>query len=139
MTMSVAGPQRADLRLFAHAAEDRGDAHRKMLRVSAHIFLDLQNEFARRRDDQRPRASAPSRSRWRSEPGENGQRECRRFSRAGLGDADEVMPGEDRRDGGGLDRGGFGVAGVLHGVQNFGVKAKVAKGHGIKNMGLGQV
>jgi hypothetical protein len=68
----------------------------------------------------------------RGEPGEHGQRERRRLARAGLRDADEVVPGENRRDGGGLDRRGLGVAGVLHGVQNFGVKAKAAKWHGIK-------
>ena len=65
--------------------------------------------------------------RLRREPGENGQRERRRLAGAGLRDADEVVPREDRRDGGGLDRRGLGVAGFLHGLQNFGIKAKCAK------------
>ena len=61
-----AGAERLDLRTFAHAAENRRHAQRQMLRVGAHILLDLHDEFARRRDDQRahpallPAAQAPA-------------------------------------------------------------------------------
>jgi len=52
-----------------------------------------------------------------------------RFAGAGLCDANEVVPGENLRDGGGLDGSRLGVAGVPDGFEDVGLEAKVAKGH----------
>ena len=117
-----------DLRVFAHPAENRGDRQRQMLRVSLHVLLDLHDEFARRRNDQHARAATLA-MRRRGELREDGQREGRRLARARLRDADEVVPRDDRRDGGGLNRRRFGVTGIRHRLQNPGIKAKLSKWH----------
>ena len=57
------------------------------------------------------------------------QHKGRRFAGAGLGDADQVLAGKDRRNGRGLDRSGFGVAGLLDGFENTGFEAQGAKWH----------
>ena len=57
-----AGTQRLDLRTFAHSAENRRHAQRKMFRVSAHVLLDLHHQLTRRRDHQRARAAPSDRS-----------------------------------------------------------------------------
>ena len=116
------GTQRLDLRAFAHSAENRGHAQRKMFRVGAHVLLDLHDELTRRRHHQRARAVC----RWSSycmraarELRQNRQNKSGGFSRAGLRDADDIVPRENERDGRDLDRSRLGVTGVLNGLQNL--------------------
>ncbi len=120
--------QGADLRLFAHAAENRGDSERQMPRVSAHVLLDLHGQFARRREDQQFGA-APRIRREQREFRQDGQRERRRLARARLGDANEVVPRQNRRDGSGLDGRRLGITGFGDRLQYFGVKSQCAKWH----------
>ena len=98
-----------------------------MPRVSPHVLLDLQHQLARRRDDQN--LCAATLTRLRRQLGEDGQRERRRLAGAGLSDADEVVPRDDRRDGGGLDGRRLRVTGFRDRPQNFGIKAKSVKWH----------
>ena len=123
-------PQRLDLRALADSAENRRDPQRQMLPVSAHILLNLHDEFARRRDDQRTRPAAQPACELR----EDWQGERRRLARACLRDADQVVTFEDQRDGGGLDRSRLGVTGFLNGFENVGIEAEGAKWHGLRTM-----
>ena len=145
--------KRLDLRPFAYTAINRGGAQGEVPAVCAHVLLDLRGQLTRRRHDERadaPRAlAAPE---WGRSEGGSGVRPrgratiaaCPRelredrqykgggFAGAGLCDANEVVPGENLRDGGGLDGSWFSVAGVLDGFENVGVEAKTAKGHGLE-------
>ena len=113
--------ERAYLRMFPHAAEHRGDCEMQMLGVSLDVLLDLDDEFARRRDDEHARAVARAAGLGR-EFGQHGQRECRRLARASLSDTDEIVPRNDRRDSSSLNRSRLGVTGILHRLENFGIK-----------------
>ena len=46
-----AGAKGVDLRIFADAAKNGGDAERQIFAIDFYVLLDLQNEFARGRDD----------------------------------------------------------------------------------------
>ena len=65
----------------------------------------------------------------RGELRQDRQNERRRLSRAGLRDADEIVPREDVRDGRGLDGSRLGVTGFLDRLQNLGGKIECSKGH----------
>ena len=115
-----------ELRVFAHAAENCGDCEMKMFAVGADVFVNLHDEFARRRDDEN--AGAVTRAAGlRREFGQHGQRERRRLASARLGDADEIVTGDDWRDGGSLNGRRLGVTGFLNGLEDFFVEAKCAK------------
>ena len=116
-----AGAQRADLRVEADAAVDRGRADRAA---------------ARRRSGRSPRPGARARGSGsrisarmtrgppagvRVEALEHRQHEGGRLAGAGLGAGEEVAAGEDERDRLGLDGGGFGVA--LRGRRRGGARA----------------
>ena len=122
------GAKRADLRLFTHAAKNGCDGKRKMFGVSADIFLDLHDEFARRRENQHAGAAIRTGGSLRSsELREHWQRERGGLARAGLRDADKIVPRDDRRDGGGLNGRWFGVTGFGDGLQNLGIQAEDLK------------
>ncbi len=105
--------ERLDLGTFSHAAEDRGHPEREILGVGPDVFLNLHHKLPRGRDDQGACAAAPRRVRRCGEHREDRQNKGGGLAGAGLGDADEVVTGEDLRDGLGLDGSGLGVAGVL--------------------------
>ena len=119
--------QSLDLRLFADPAVDRGHAQGQMFGVSPDILLDLHHEFARRGDDESPDFSPITRNEGRGQFAEDRENERRRFARAGLRDPDEIVTGQNLRDGGGLNGGGFGVTGFLDGFKNIGSEAKGTK------------
>ena len=125
-----AGAEGVDLRLFADAAKNRGGAQRKMFAVGPDVFINLHREFARGRKHQRADAAWLALARSARQPGQHWQRERRRFARAGLGNADEVVAGQNRRDGRQLNGRGFGVAGFFDSQQNLWIEAEGAKGHG---------
>ena len=60
---------------------------------------------------------------------QDGQHERRRFPRAGLRNPDKIVPGQNVRDGGHLNRGRLGVAGILNGLENLRGKIESAKRH----------
>ena len=111
------GTQRANLRLFADATEYGGDGEWKMFGVGADVFLDLHDEFARGREDEDTGAAVrPGGSLRGGELCKHRQRERGGLAGAGLRDADEVVTGDDRRNGGGLDGRRFGVTRFLDGL-----------------------
>ena len=112
--------ERLELRPEADAAEDGGAAEVGVLAVDADGFLDLEREFARRRDDEGadgPAARA-GRERLRDEPVDHRQHEGGRFAGARLSAADQVGALDGERDGLGLDGGGVLVAGVEDAAEN---------------------
>ena len=121
-----AGAEGADLGLFADAAKNGGYAQRQVPRVSPDIFLDLKDEFARGGED-KGAGTARGAADGIGQPGQHGQCEGGGLAGAGLGDADQIMTGDNRRNGLGLDGGGFGVAGFLHGLKDFGIETEDLK------------
>ncbi len=127
-----AGAKGVDLRIFADAAKNGGDAERQIFAIDFYVLLDLQNEFARGRDDERAGAARAAVAEHGRKLGQHRQRERRRLAGAGLRDADEVVAGDDGRNRRRLDGRGFGVAGFLDGLQNFRVETEGLKWHGGK-------
>ena len=100
-----------------------------MLAVAADVLLDLRRQLARRRNDEHADAPPAGIVAQPPELGEDRQYERGGLAGAGLSDADQVMSGKDMRDGGRLDRRGFGVTGLLDGFEDAGVEAKNTKRH----------
>ena len=121
--------QRLDLRPFAHPAKHRRHAQRQMPRIRAHVFLDLHDQLARRRHDQRLHPAPLTIRAGRGKFRQDRQDERRCLPRAGLRDADDVATGQDFRDGSELDRSRFGITGVLDGLENGKRKLERAKRH----------
>ena len=95
-----------------------------MTRVRADVLLDLHNELAGRRDDQSARAATAIRLiHARGEIMQNRQDECRRLSRAGLRNADDIAAREHLGNGGGLDGRGLSVASFLDCFVDAGLEA----------------
>ena len=119
--------QGADLSAVGGAADQRyGEQPFEFFAVFAHLFVDLQGEFARRGEDERARAFAFLFA--FDEAGEDGQDEGGGFAAAGLRGELQVAPGDGERDGLCLDGRRGGVAAVSDGFeQGFG-EVKVVKG-----------
>ena len=111
-----ARPQSIDLRVFPHPAEYRCNFQRQVAGVSPDVFINLQGEFAGRCQDQRARAGLATVAKDRRQPRQNGQREGRGLAGAGLGNANQIVPGDDWRDGGDLNRRRFGVTRFFDGL-----------------------
>ena len=123
--------QGADLRRLAHAAVNRGLPHGGIAAVGLETLADLQCQFARRREHQRADLpSAPVDAAL--DPAESlqgGQSERGRLAGSGLRTAQHVASFEDRRNGGGLNLGGGGVALRANGAQERLGKAEIFKLH----------
>ncbi len=125
--------QFGDLRPHVHAAVDADRAQREVLAVGLDRFLDLHRQFACRREDQRAHRVAGRRGGAVGVAGQlvqQRQGEARRLAGAGLRAAHDVVAGQDDGNGLGLDRGGFGVAGIMHGPEDFGRQPEVGEFHG---------
>jgi hypothetical protein len=96
------------------AADQERDVELVVRAVALEILLDLGGEFAGRLEDQRARHPGPGPALF--EQREHRQSERRGLAGAGLGDAQDVTPREDMRNGLGLDRGRRGVARGLDGL-----------------------
>ena len=112
---------RADLRALAHAAEDDGEAKRRMPAIAREALGDLRRKFTRRRKHQRLRLAAERRTRVARQALEqmieDRERERSRLAGSGLGDAEHVPALDGRRNRLGLDRGRMGVAVRRDGVE----------------------
>jgi hypothetical protein len=115
-------------RLGVHAA-DAGDDARLSLRVKPFEFaLDLQRQFARRRDDEGGgRELRFERVGLAQKLGREGETEGDGLAGAGLRGDDEIAPGGLIGQHGGLHGGGFGIAVFGQGFAQNGGKA--GKGH----------
>ncbi len=98
-----------DLRTFADAAVDEGVAEAQVLPVGLEAFADLGGEFPRGGEDEDAGGFAARAGGIFVQGVQDGEGKGGRFSGAGLGAAEEIAPGEEGRDGLGLDRGGGAV------------------------------
>ena len=94
----------ADLGAPRHAAEDEEGGKPGAAGHRPEACLDLDREFAGRREDQRPAGLGRHAPGHVEELVQDRQREGRGLAGAGLGDAEDVAAGELRRDRLGLDR-----------------------------------
>ena len=120
--------QGVHLVFLADAAEDHGLAKTKPLAVSAHLIGDLTGKLAGRREDESPRR-APIRGAGPvlCELVEDGQREGRGLTGAGLGNAQNVLAGKQFGNGPTLNRGGCNVVFCGKGLQDRLGKAEIRK------------
>ena len=93
-----------DLRVLVDAAKDDGMAQAEMAAIGPEAGVDLNRELARRREDQGARAAMVGADAVFGETLEQRQAERRGLAGAGLGDAQQVAAGQQRRDGADLDR-----------------------------------
>ena len=136
-----AGAERANLRIEADAAVDRGRADAAVGAVRPDALLDLEGELAGRGRG-RGRGSAGGsrrgdRATWAGhdrlavrEALEDRQHERGGLAGAGLGAGEEVAAGEDDGDRLALDGRGLRVALVGHGTEQFGRQPERIEGHG---------
>ena len=115
--------QRVDLRVFADSSIHRRAAKASMPAVIADVLFNLQHELACRSDDERAHTFAAHLRSMRGQPMENREDECGGLPRSGLGDPDDIVTGEDQRDGLALDWSRFGVAGLAHRFREIGAEA----------------
>jgi hypothetical protein len=111
------------------AAEDDGGFQIGETRIIADGRFDLRGEFARRFENEHARTG-----RVRAELRENGQRERRGLAGAGLRTADDVLAGEDQRNGAQLDGRRLDVTHRLDAFENFLGKSECGKTHGWKSI-----
>ena len=99
-----------NLRGGADAAENDGRRNADAAAIGANRVVDLARQFAGGCQHQHAAAAARRRAALCVQAVQDRQRECRRLAGAGLGDAEQVAPGEDVGDGLRLDRRRRGVA-----------------------------
>src|SRR5204862_4824957 len=125
--------QRLDLGTLAHTAENGGHAQWNMFRIRPNVLLDLDDELTRGRHHQcadtapltvLSRAGTALRSGPSglgiSQLHQNRENECRGFSGTGLGDADDIVSSENKRDGRNLNRSRLAITGLVNGLQDLG-------------------
>jgi hypothetical protein len=123
-----AGAQGLDLRVDIDAAENGGGLQRQMPAVDTHALLHLRREFARRCQHQG--ADGPSR-RFRSGIKALQQRQCKTGGLAGacLRRRHDIAAFKNNGDRLALDGGGFSVALLADGAQQFGREAEFVERH----------
>ena len=117
--------------LHLHEAADatkNGNDAQLLTAERAQAFLDLQCEFARRRQDQGTCAIAMRRQLTTRQVLQHRQRECGGLAGAGLGDAEQIASGEQVRNGVCLDRGGLKEMRPVEGTQQRLGQAEGGKG-----------
>ena len=98
-----------------------------MSAIGAEALRDLGRELAGGAEHKNAAALAPSRAAIGGQAVDDRQRECGRLACARLGDAEYVAPGEDDRDGFGLDGGRRFVAFVLQRLEDRRGEAEIGK------------
>src|SRR5664280_430991 len=132
------GTERADLRVEAHAAVDRGGAEAVAGAVGPDALLHLERQLARGDDDEDADGRAPlsggdrtvARRRCRAEQLNDRKDKRGGLAGPGLGTGEHVAPGEDERDRGRLDGRGLGVALVRDRAEELGRQPEVIEWHG---------
>ena len=119
--------ERLHLVAHLHAADQQRHRERVIFAVFLEILGDLHRQLAGRLEDQRarhPRAAAAL-----VQDVDHRQHEAGGLAGAGLGDADEVLAHQHRRDRRALDRGRLVIAAVVDGAEQFVGKAEIGKSH----------
>jgi hypothetical protein len=110
-----AGVERVELVAHGGAPVDGGDPETLQPGQGRHLLRDLDGQLAGRRHDERRRLAAPG-----GDPLDDGDAEGGGLAGPGLRADDDVLPGQDGADGGGLHRRGADVAalgdGLTHGL-----------------------
>ncbi len=120
----------ADLLAHRHAADGERGAPLEVPAIGPEAVEDLRRELARRAEHEHAAALRRRASLGRRKAVEDRQREGRGLAGPGLGDADEVAPGEDDRNRRRLDRRRVGVALVSERTKNGLGEAEVSEFHG---------
>ena len=123
-----AATQGVDLRVHADAAVDGGDLQALVLAVGADAVVHLHGQLARGDEDQgaRPAIGALSHA---VQALQHRQHEGRGLAGTGLGAAQQVVAGENQRDGFGLDGRGRGVVAFGKRANERGREPERFKGH----------
>ena len=133
-----AAGQRLGLRPMPDAAEHDGHGEAEIPAVGAEAFGDLGRKLAGGAQHQHAAALAH----WRAPIGrqamDDGQRERGGLAGAGLGDAEEVAPGQRDRDGLRLDGGRRLVAFALQRLQDRRSEAEIGKIHQLLDLSRGR-
>ena len=119
--------ERLDLVAHLNAADQQRHRERVIFAVFLEILGDLHRQLARRLEDQRarhPRAAAAL-----VQDVDHRQHEAGGLAGAGLGDADQVLAHQHRRDRRALDRRRLVIAAVVDGAEQFVGKAEIGKSH----------
>jgi hypothetical protein len=95
--------------------------------VALEALLHLGGELAGRLEDERARHARPGPAGL--EQRQHGQHEGGRLAGSGLRDAENVLAGEDVRDGLGLDRRRLGIAGRRDRLKDFVAETEFGEGH----------
>ncbi len=122
-----AAVQRLVLRTVLDAAVDGGDRQAHALGIDLEAVGDLRSQFARRRQDEATHALGGRNDAVGQDVLQDRQGEGRRLAGAGLGDAQQVMAGQQVRNGLGLDRGRGLIAFTLEGHQDRRAQAQIGK------------
>ena len=105
-TMSTPRRRPCDLRVLADAAEDGAGGQAGGRGQRRERLVDLADQLAGRREDQRARRAGAGRAAGRGEPGDERQQEGVGLAGAGAAAAEDVAAGERVGQRRGLDRGG---------------------------------
>ena len=119
--------ERLDLVAHLHAAHQQRHRERVVLAVFLEILGDLHRELARRLEDQRARHPRPAAALVQDV--DHRQDEAGGLAGAGLGDPDQVLAHQHRRDRRALDRSRLVIAAVGDGAEQFVGKAEIGKSH----------
>ncbi len=122
-----AAVQRLVLRAVLDAAVDGGDLQAHALGIGLEAVGDLRRQFARRRQDEAAHGLRRRNDAVGQDVLQDRQGEGRRLAGAGLGDAQQVMAGQQVRNGLGLDRGGVDIALAIEGQQKGRAQAQIGK------------
>ena len=123
-------PQRLGLRVHRHPAIDDRCPQWQVLAIHAHALFDLNGQFARRGQDQRPHWMPRRRCagvRVRGQLLQDRQRESGGLARPGLRSPHQVAPLEDQGNRLRLDRRGFRIALFEYRLLQFGQKTQFSK------------
>jgi hypothetical protein len=112
-------------RAHADAAEDGRGGDRGVYREIVQVFEDLRGELAGRGEYQRSRGAAG----LVDEAMQDGQEESRGLAAAGHRAGEDVLPGEGRRDGVGLDRGRPDEPELLDALEEVRMEFEGGEGH----------
>ena len=117
------------LHLVAHlnAADQQRHRERVVFAVFLEILGDLLRQLARRLEDQGARHARPAAALM--EDVDHRQHEASRLAGPGLGDADQVLAHQHRRDRRALDRRRLAIAAVGNGAEQFVGKAEIGERH----------
>ena len=123
--------ERLDLIAHLHAANQQRELEIVVLAVFLEILRHLRSEFARRGKDEAARHQRAATAARHDV--DHRQHEARGLAGARLGDADDILHHQHRRDRLALDVGGLGIASFAYCPEQVFGKAEIGKSHAVRN------